>query len=206
MPTTISPIWLDRWLPLLKERAGTAPILELGCGNGADTGSLLAAGLRVIGIDQSASEIAKARIAAPSAEFYCQDMRTSFPPAAQELGVVLASLSLHYFSWPETRALIEQIRTTLRPGGILLCRVNSTNDHNYGASGHPQIAENYYSVDGEPKRFFTGDAARELFASSWHILALEEMVIDKYARPKSIWEIAVEREVSLLRPLSTTKI
>jgi len=193
MPTTTASPWLERWLPLLRERAGSSPILELGCGAGADTAPLTTAGLRVIGIDRCAGEIANARVAAPLTELYVQDIRANFPPAATQLGAVLASLSLHYFSWSETLTLIERIFATLRPGGILLCRVNSTNDHNYGASGYPPIEKNYYSVDGESKRFFDADTLCELFGSGWHILAMEEMIIDKYLKPKSVWELLVEK-------------
>ncbi|HSB96009.1 MAG TPA: class I SAM-dependent methyltransferase [Spongiibacteraceae bacterium] len=193
MSTTTATPWLERWLPLLRERAGNSPLLELGCGAGADTVPLTTAELRVIGIDRSASEIAQARIAAPTAEFYVQDMRANFPPTATQLGAVLASLSLHYFSWRETVILIERIRAVLNIGGILLCRVNSTNDHNYGASGHPPIEQNYYSVDGEPKRFFDADMLGKLFDNGWHMLAMEEMIIDKYPKPKSVWELVVEK-------------
>jgi len=193
MSTITATTWLHRWLPLLRERAGASPILELGCGSGADTAILIDAGHSVIALDLSASEISKARNIAPSADFYCQDIRENFPATAQQLGAVIASLSLHYFSWHQTLILVENIHAALRPGGVLLCRVNSTNDHNYGASGHPKIADNYYSVDGEPKRFFDANTLRALFEEHWLIRSMEEMAIYKYAKPKFIWEIVVEK-------------
>jgi SAM-dependent methyltransferase len=185
--------WLQRWLPLLQQRAGVAPIFELGCGTGADTVILSAAGFNVIGLDRSPGNIELAKAKAPAAEFLVQDMRAAFPPQISELDVALASLSLHYFSWEETHALVERIHNILRLGGVLLCRVNSTNDHNYGASGHPRIEDNYYSVDGEPKRFFDNAALNKLF-TGWRILAEEEMIIHRYDRPKVIWELVLERE------------
>jgi hypothetical protein len=78
---------------------------------------------------------------------------------------------------------------------VLLCRLNSTNDFHYGASGHPQIAENYYSVNGEPKRFFDRETVIALFSSGWQILAVEEKIISKYLHPKSVWEIVLERSI-----------
>jgi SAM-dependent methyltransferase len=196
--------WLQRWLPLLRERAGNTPILELGCGAGADTETLIATGFNVIAIDSDADQIENARLAAPTAEFYCQDIRAPFPASATESGVILASLALHYFSWEETLAIVERIRTTLAAGGILLCRVNSTNDHNYGASGYPQIADryiadrsisnHYYAVDDQPKRFFDADCLNALFADGLQVRAMTEMEIHKYSMPKFIWEIVVERK------------
>lgn len=187
--------WLRRWLPLVAERAGGLPVLELGCGYGDDTATLLAAGHRVIAIDLSADSIAHAQATAPAAEYHCRDMRAPLPPHdATGLGVAVASLSLHYFPWSETTATVDRIRTALRPRGILLCRLNSTSDHHYGASGHPQIGENFYLVDGQPKRFFDRKSVDELFAKGWRMLAAEELVIHRYAQPKTVWEAVVERE------------
>ncbi len=186
--------WLQHWLPLVHERAGGLPVLELGCGSGEDTATLVRAGHQVIAIDLSQSSIAAAKAKAPSAEHYCQDIRSPFPKRATGVGVIVASLSLHYFEWPETLALVERVRQTLRPGGVFLCRLNSTNDHNYGASGHPRIADNYFSVHGEPKRFFDRQSIHAIFARGWSALAEEELVIHKYAHPKSVWEVVVERD------------
>ena len=192
MPTTRDP-WLERWLPLIGEKTGGAPILELGCGGGRDSATLAAAGHRVVGIDLSADGIAKARTLVPSGAFHCQDIRMPFPVADGGAGVVVASLSLHYFPWPETLALARRVRDVLKPQGMLLCRLNSTGDHNFGASGHPEIAENYFSVDGEPKRFFDRAAVERLFASGWRTLDCREMLIDRYDLPKSVWEVVLER-------------
>ena len=183
--------WLQRWLPLVAERAGKQPILELGCGSGQDTEVLAAAGHRVVGIDLSEKRIAGARTRVPGAEFHCQDLLEPFP--VDSANVVLASLSLHYFPWDVTLDLARRIRDTLPAGGILLCRLNSTNDRNYGASGHPEIAPNYYSVDGENKRFFDRAAVETMFAIGWRSLYLEEMEVHRYAEPKWLWETVLEK-------------
>jgi SAM-dependent methyltransferase len=185
--------WLQQWLPSIRSHVGTHPILELGCGEGADTYTLTADGHRVIAIDLCASAIATAKIIAPTADYYCQDLRSNFPPQAAELGVAIASLSLHYFTWTETLAIVDRLRHTLQLNGLFMCRLNSTTDYNYGAIGHPQIAENYYLVDGEPKRFFDREAVTALFSNGWHSIAIAEKIIYKYELPKSVWEIILER-------------
>lgn len=186
--------WLRRWLTLIRERAGSLPVLELGCGRGEDTATLVDAGHPVIAIDISQHSIAEAKARVPAAEYHCQDVRCAFPSSANELGVVVASLSLHYFAWPETRAVVDRIRDTLRSGGVLLCRLNSTNDINFGASGHIRIAENYYSVHGESKRFFDRQSIESLFATGWNILSVEELITHKYVHPKFLWEVILERD------------
>jgi SAM-dependent methyltransferase len=188
-------LWLQQWLPLIRSRVDAVPILELGCGEGDDTLTLVEDGHYVIAIDLCASAIAAAKIKVPAAEYYCQDIRATFPGNVSERGVVIASLSLHYFTWAETLAIVDRIRTSLKLGGVLLCRLNSTNDLHYGAIGHPQIAENYYSVNGEPKRFFDRESVIALFSSGWQILAVEEKIISKYLHPKSVWEIVLERSI-----------
>jgi SAM-dependent methyltransferase len=187
--------WLQQWLPLIRSRVGTLPILELGCGEGADTLTLLAEGYQVIAIDLCASAIATAKIIAPTANYYCQDLRATFPPQAAKLDVAIASLSLHYFTWTETLAIVDRIRSSLQLDGIFLCRLNSTTDYNYGALGHPQIAENYYLVNGEPKRFFDRAAVTNLFSHGWQSIALAEKVIYKYKLPKSVWEVILTRSI-----------
>jgi SAM-dependent methyltransferase len=191
MSPTTKDSWLARWLKLMGERAGGLPVLELGCGGGRDTEVLAAAGHHVVGVDLSAEAVERARQRVPSAAFHCQDLRAPFPLA--RAGVVVASLSLHYFPWPETEALVERIRQLLVPSGILLCRLNSTNDHHFGASGHPRIDDDYYLVDGAPKRFFDRAATTRLFARGWRTLSLEERVIDRYDYPKWAWETILEK-------------
>jgi SAM-dependent methyltransferase len=186
--------WLQRWLPMLIERAGDAPALEIGCGRGADTATLVAAGVRVVAFDLSPSNVAAAQARVPRATITCQDVRAPFPDLGPPFGVVVASLSLHYFSWHDTVTLTARIRAALQPHGLLLCRLNSTRDRHYGAKGNPVIEDNYFDVRGEPKRFFDRAAITRLFATGWHTLSMQEMTSYKYVLPKVLWELVLERE------------
>lgn len=191
--------WLERWLWLVVERAGADPVLELGCGTGLDSAVLAGAGLRVVGIELSSESVAAARARVPhGAEFHCGDFRAPFPLPAGDaegsVGVVLASLSLHYFAWDETLALARRIRGVLRPGGVLLCRLNSVNDFHHGASGSPPAGQDSFClVDGVPKRFFDRAAVERLFADGWRMLHLEELTVHRYEQPKVLWEAVLER-------------
>lgn len=103
--------------------------------------------------------------------------------------MVVASLSLHYFPWHETLDLFARVRQVIEPGGLFLCRLNSTKDRNHGAVGHPEIDENYYLVAGTPKRFFNQTEVERLFASGWRVLTLVEEEIHRYAMPKVAWRV-----------------
>ena len=125
-----------------------------------------------------------------------------FPPEARALGVVLASLALHYFPWIETERLVRRIADALDADGILVCRVNATDDFGYGASGHPEIEPNFYLVDGRAKRFFDVPSLDRLFAG-WQILDREHQTIDRYSAPKAVWEIVLSRPPSYLKAKGT---
>ncbi len=185
--------WLKRWLPLLAARSHGIPVLEIGCGHGDDTASLAGAGLRVVAFDLSAVSVRIAKARVPSAHIQRRDIREPFPPDGCELGAVIASLSLHYFTWNDTVDIAHRIRAVLRPGGLLLCRLNSTEDRHFGAVGYEQIEPHYFMVKGEPKRFFDEKSARALFALGWKVLSIEHIVTRKYVTAKSLWEVVVER-------------
>jgi hypothetical protein len=72
---------------------------------------------------------------------------------------------------------------------LLLCRVNSTRDVHHGSTGHPSIEPGYFRVGDTPKRFFDRADLLKLFAHGWHVVTLEEHTIDRYERPKVIWEL-----------------
>lgn len=186
--------WLQRWLPLISDRAGSGRVLELGCGTGEDSAVLAENGVDLVALDLSEDAVATAKKRVPSASFFVQDIRDPFPLGKDRANVIVASLSLHYFSWAETLRLVARIRDTLTDSGIFLCRLNSTNDHHFGASGHPLLDKNYYSVDGQPKRFFDRSSVEQLFQSGWNMLSLEEMITHKYAVPKSIWEAVLDKD------------
>lgn len=185
--------WLERWLPLIRDSAGAGPVLEIGCGHGDDTATLAAQGLRVIAFDLSRVSVAAARLRVPSAQIECRDIRDPFPEQAKDLGVVLVSLSLHYFPWAQTLAIAQRVRDVLRPGGVLLCRLNSTEDCHFGAGQGMRIEENFFEVDGQSKRFFDESAVRRLFATGWREHALEYRTTRKYLRRKALWEVVLER-------------
>lgn len=185
--------WLSRWIPLLAERADDTPILELGCGRGADTAILCQHDFKVIGIDMSPQAIKKAKKQIAGAQFYCQDVRAPFPTEVENYKVILASLSLHYFLWKETVDLIDRVYQALASDGILLFRVNSTDDFNYGSKGYPEIEPHYYLVKNQGKRFFDQQDINRLFQSRWNKLAMEEMTINRYWRAKVVWEVVLEK-------------
>jgi SAM-dependent methyltransferase len=167
-------------------------VLELGCGKGRDTAKLVAAGLRVAATDHSFGALAEARRALPGVTFIESDLRGPLPIDPADVGAIVASLSLHYFDWQTTCAIVGRLRACLAPRGLLICRVNSSRDVHHGATGHAPIEPGYFRVGEEAKRFFERADLLRLFAEGWHIVALEERTIDRYEHPKVIWELVAQ--------------
>lgn len=186
--------WLERWLERLRCQTHHPAILELGCGTGRDTAYLAQHGFtRITATDLSMEALAECRCAVPAADIVCHDLREPLPFADNSVDVVVASLCLHYFAWDKTLDMVRGIHRCLVPGGLLLCRVNSTRDAHYGAVGHREIAHHYYDVDGKPKRFFDREEIDALFGSGWLRIATQEMSIDRYEMPKVVWEVVAKK-------------
>lgn len=183
--------WLERWIPALRDACAGSPLLEIGCGSGHDTRTLVRYGLKVVAFDLSPEEVSRAQGAAPEASITVQSVLEPFPLEGSGIGAVVASLSLHYFTWQETISLVSRIHGTLRPGGLLLARLNSTEDTNYGAIGHPEIEPGLFLVHGQAKRFFSQADVTAIFGQGWKMRSLEHQVTNKYSFPKSLWELCV---------------
>lgn len=184
--------WLDPFLPAL--RAAGETVLELGSGPGEDAATLLAHGFRVFAFDRSRKAIRAATVTAPTAHCFVADLQSPLPVRSGCTHGAIASLSIHYFSWAMTQAIVSEVRRALVPGGCFAFRVNATDDTGFGAGQGEEIEPNYYRVppDGRNnrpyKRFFDEASLRALLASGWRIAQLEHRTIARYNEPKQVWE------------------
>lgn len=180
--------WLDKWLDLIKQKSTNGLVLELGCGNGWDTAELFSTGCNVIAADISTKNLAECTKFVPQAKFVQLDHGQTLPFVNHSLSVIVASLTLHYFTWTVTMQIASELRRCLQTDGILLARFNSTRDYNFGASTtEPPIEPNLYFIGTMTKRFFDEDSVRT-FLQGWDIQFLEENIIHRYEKPKSVWE------------------
>ncbi|MBD3649225.1 MAG: class I SAM-dependent methyltransferase [Pseudomonadales bacterium] len=115
------------------------------------------------------------------------DLGSPLPFRDRSYGMVLASLSLHYFSWRQSLRIMEEVRRVLRPGGMLLMRLNSIEDLNYGAGQGTLLEENFYRIGDRTKRFFDERAVTELLAD-FDVRLLRHTSIDRYEQTKKVWE------------------
>lgn len=184
-------VWLDKYENILTN-SRDIPIIDLGCGSGNDTFYLKERGYKVISCDFSENALIRLSNRIDDINVECFDMRNGLPFEDNCAKVVISDLSLHYFTWDDTNKIVKEINRILMNEGVLLCRVNSTNDINYGAGKGIEIEENLYNIDGNLKRFFNEVKLRELF-KDWDIQFINETEINRYKMKKTAWEISLKK-------------
>ena len=171
--------WLEQSITLFENKN----VLELGCGNGIDTKLIAGTATSLVACDLLIPESQDSGV-----EYLALDHSKALPFDTNQFDVVLASLSLHYFHWSNTLEILNEISRVLIKGGTLICRLNSKQDVNFGAIGHPELEPGLYDVNGTAKRFFDREDIVNLFSEKWQLYDLQHTNIDRYHAPKSVWE------------------
>ena len=162
-------------------------ILDLGCGRGRDTHHLVQFG-QVIAADLDLGGLKQCTMSVPTCYPVRLDITAPLPFSDNTFDFVLASLSLHYFSWRDTEKVMQELIRCLSPQGRGIIRLNSTKDLNYGANSTSVISNNYFNVGKKKKRFFDEQDVLRL-VKDLHVENVRELEIDRYNHTKVVWEI-----------------
>lgn len=181
--------WLDKYGKIIDEGK---LIIDLGCGSGNNIKYLMDRGKNVFACDGSKKAIEHAEKNFPNINgSSCFDMTKKFPLGNSISNLVIADLSLHYFTREDTIKIMKEIRRILINKGNLLARVNSTNDTNYKDKDSLEIEPNLYRTkDGRLKRFFSYEDIFTYF-NIFDILNIYENETDRYGMLKKTYEINV---------------
>lgn len=182
--------WFDKYIYLLNKND---KIIELGCGRAYTSLYLLDNGFKdVTACDFSTEVISILNTEYKELNTSVFDMSESLPFKDNEINVIIADLSLHYFDTEKTKYIISEIYRVLKSGGYLIGRVNSTNDK-YHIPVNAKVLEKNFYYDGEIyKRFFIEEDFNELF-KDFEIISLEEKHMDRYEKPKTLWEFCIKK-------------
>lgn len=183
--------WFNKYIHLLNK---SDKIIELGCGRAYTSLYLLNNGFSdVTACDFSTEVINILNTEHKELNTSVFDISEKLPFKDDEINVIIADLCLHYFDSKKTKEILNEIYRVLKSGGYLIGRVNSANDKYHIPLSAKVLEKNFY-YDGEIyKKFFEEDDFKELF-ENFKILSLEEKHMDRYEKPKTLWEFCIKKQ------------
>lgn len=176
--------WLEKYRNLLKGKK----VIDLGSGIGNDSKMLVEQGIQVHACDFSKEALKILQQNLSTVPCTCIDMTKKIPFEDASFDVVVADLSLHYFTWEVTVGIVAEIARILTMDGSLLLRVNSMNDVKYGAGQGMELEKHLYLVQEKLKRFFTKEDLLKLL-TDWKIKYIEEYTNWRFEHGKVMWEV-----------------
>lgn len=188
-------LWLDEYKNILDENKDNE-ILDLGCGIGADTLYLLERGYNVLSCDFSVEALKSIENNIPNSKTFYLDMMKKFPIDDKKYSLIIADLSLHYFNNETTIHIMKEIKRILKDGGVLLARVASVNDFNFGAGQGEKQENNCYFEGAYTKRFFDLEDVNKYFSIIGDVEAKESQMTrdeEEYSKSKVLYTIKVEK-------------
>jgi SAM-dependent methyltransferase len=188
-----------RWTAGLFGAAGIDDVLELGSGQGRDALYLARQGFSVHATDFSEAALNQLRLEAQREGLdervtaALHDVRDPLPPADATVGAVYANLLLNMaFSRAELRSLVNEIHRVLRPGGLFVYSVWSTDDPSYGKCS--EIGDGLYARQGFAGRFFDLDLVNEL-AERWELGGAD--AYEEGPEPRHLWRVTQAKPARL---------
>lgn len=181
--------WMDDFRDTL---AHAGHVLELGAGDGADTGFLRSVCASVLSCDFSEAALNRLKTRYPGAEAMRLDLAQPMPFGTGAFEAIIADLCLHYFCSKKTEEIFVELRRVLAPGGCLLLRVNAREEY-VPEPGDIRLEADYYQTRGCARRYFSR-AALEALLSGFRIVRLCRSDTEKYGQRKHMWTAAVIRE------------
>jgi SAM-dependent methyltransferase len=152
----------------------TGVALDLGCGDGRDTVSLLKLGFAVTAIDSSAAAIRKLcgrkELTADMRHALNEvvgDIRTWHYPVEQ-FDVIVAATVLDHIAVGELTSVVKSMINAVKPGGVIFVQVHTVDDP--GITGQGPISE----FASEIRHYFEWNELLDVFKPYLRILKYEE--------------------------------
>lgn len=186
----------DDWLEQFKEIINNVndEIIDLGCGvTGNNTLYLLENKKKVISCDIAEEALKVIEENIPNSKTLCFDMTEKFPFEDKFTSMIIADLSLHYFSEETTKKIIEEIKRVLKLNGYLIIRLNSVNSTEFKNIIGDKIEEKFYFKKGMTKRFFDKEDI-EYFFKDFNLEYINEENMNRWNEEKIVWKCLLKNK------------
>ena len=181
--------WLDKYKFLLKN---CSTILDLGCGNGVNENYLKKIGVFPKVCDISSNAIRTMKKIHPSCEARVVDISEKLPYNDNQINLIIADLSLHYFDRETTLKIVGELNRILDYNVIIIGRVNSKREVNKEYC-ILEIEENYYEENGCFRRYFSREDIVDFFVG-FNVLMNRETITNKYGHKKYVIEFLIQKK------------
>ena len=137
-------------------------LVDLGCGNGRDALYFAGLGLKVVGMDLSASAIQMLEERkTPNVSFFCGDFISHPAHTPARYDYAYSRFTIHAINRKQEALLLQTMYQALKPGGKFFIEVRSVHDPLYG-KGQP-VERNAFFYDNHYRRFIVlGELTRAL--------------------------------------------
>ena len=182
--------WLNKYVHLFNKNSR---IVELGCGRAYCSRYLLDNGFNnLLACDISQEVIKMVNSSMPELKTLLFDMSKGLPFRDNSKDVIIADLCLHYFGLSTTNYIFDEIYRVLTTDGLLIARVNATNDKLHIPNNSKKIENNLYYDGNIYKRFFEHEDFEALF-NGFDICNLKQESMSRYDKPKILWEFCIKK-------------
>ena len=191
--TPVYDLWLDDYKKDLY-KFKNSKFLDLGCGNGADTLYLLERGYKVLSVDYSKEAVNNINLNLKGGEGKVLDMNEKFFFEDNSFNIIIADICLHFFNEKKTIHIMNEIKRILNKNGLLIARVSSINDKNYGAGSGNEIEKRYYDHGSYAQRYFNEEDLNKFFGIIGEFTFVEKPMTRNesyYSLPKYLYKVRV---------------
>ena len=186
-------LWLEEYLPLFDK---SEIILDLGCGIGANTRYLIEQGYSVLSCDYSNEALRNIDQFIDKSKTKYLNMNDSFPFDDDSFSIIIADISLHYFTDKKTIQIMKEIKRILKHGGYLIARVSSIND-SYNVSDDDNPDSRYYDYGSYGQRYFNEMDLNRYFGLIGDFEFREVLMTRNepfYSYPKALYQVLVNKK------------
>ena len=122
------------------------------------------------------------------------DMNKKFTFEDDSFEIIIADISLQFFNEEKTKHIMKEIKRILKKGGLLITRVPSINDINFGSGKGIELEKIYFDQGSMTKRFFNEEDLKTFFSIIGKFTFVEKTMVRNepyYSRPKYLYQVRV---------------